>query len=650
MSSNSGHSYEFGPFRLDATERLLWRGNELVSLPPKALDLLWVLIQNDGRVLTKEDLLNRVWPDTHVEEANLSHNIYKLREALGEGNDGEKYIQTLPRRGYRFVARVTEVTDQNTDLIIEEHSRAHIAIEEDDTPDNVIETDAAPATLLLETDRFSSFGPRLLIFIAMVLLAVVTGSIYLWRRAQTHAGLASAATMHSIAVLPFKPLVASERDESLEIGMADTLITRLSNIKQISVRPTSSIRKYTDPQQDSLAAGRELLVDSVLDGNIQKFCNQLRLTSRLVRVGDGATIWADKFDTQFTNIFAVQDAISEKVALALAAKLSGEEKKGLSQRYTDNVEAYQLYLQGRYHWSTFKNDDITSSINYYRAALEKDPNYALAYSGIAGSYTLIGIYGSIPAPEAGAKALEAARKAVELDDQLPQAHVSLGVAKMFYDWDWDGARREFERAIQLNPNTDGHAPYGYYLYANGKSEQALVELKRASELAPTWQNASEDVWWMMYVARHYDEAAEQCQRAIKLDPKEAWAYWVLGQVYAQQQKYGEAIVNLEQALKFSGPEVKPRVYASLGYALAKSRQTDRALMMIAELKRSPVPMTPFVIAEVYAGLGDNDQAFASLEQAYVQHYPFIFDLRVVPQFDGLRSDPRYAALLRRMNL
>jgi tetratricopeptide (TPR) repeat protein len=268
---------------------------------------------------------------------------------------------------------------------------------------------------------------------------------------------------------------------------------------------------------------------------------------------------------------------------------------------------------------------------------------------MAGSYTLCGIYGPLTAREAGPKALEAAEKAVALDDGLPQAHMSLGVVKMFYEWDWDGARRELERSIQLNPNTDGHAPYGYYLYATGKSEAALAELKRASELSPAWQVATEDVWWMLYAARHYDEAIEQCQRALKLDPKEAWAYWVLGQAYAQKQMYAEAIANLEQGLKISG-ELKPRLTGSLGYAYGISGQREKAFAKITELKANPVPMTPFVIAEVYAGLGDNDRAFASLEQAYEQRYPFIWDVRVVPQFDRLRSDPRYAALLRRINL
>jgi DNA-binding winged helix-turn-helix (wHTH) protein/TolB-like protein/tetratricopeptide (TPR) repeat protein len=637
--------YEFGPFSLDTAEGQLWRDGEEIQLTRKSFKVLMLLVENSGHVLDKNELMEKVWPDTFVDENRLADNISTLRKLLGDDPKAPTYIRTISGRGYRFVADVRELVREDGEvMVMTEQSRAHIVIEEDDGPANGAVRPALPAQL----DRPHRGSRFLLIGGSVLVLGLIIGVIYLWRAHEPRT--VSGTQLHSVAVLPFKPLVASERDESLEIGMADTLITRLSNINQLTVRPTSSIRKFADPQQDSLAAGRELRVDSVLDGNIQKVGDQLRLTARLVRVSDGSTIWADKFDTQFTNILSVQDDISEKVARALAPKLSGEEKQGLSKRYTDNVEAYQLYLQGRYHWSTLRNDDITSSINYYRAALEKDPNYALAYSGMADSYTLIGIYGTLPAREAGSKALEAARKAVELDDQLAQAHIALGVAKMFYDWDWDGARRELERGIQLNPNTDGHTPYGYYLYANGRSEQALAELKRASELAPTWKSASEDVWWMLYAARQYDEAAEQCQRAIKLDPKEAWAYSVLGQTYAQKQMYPEAIENFELGLKTAGEELRPRLYGSLGYAFAKSGQQEKALAMIKKLKGSPVPMTPFVIAEVYAGFGDNDQAFAWLDQAYMQHYPFLFDVRVVPQFDPLRSDPRYAALLRRMNL
>jgi len=648
MSELNNHVYEFGPFRLDASDHLVFRGDELVSLPPKAVELLAVLVANGGRVLSKEELLNRVWPETHVEEANLSHQIYKLREALGDDGSGEKYIQTLPRRGYRFVAKVT-VQDPVADLIFEEHSRAQIVVEVDDEPEKIPETQIARAeerlTLPAHVQRLAS--PKQLLFIggSVVLIGLVVGFIYFSRARETHA--VSGAPLRSIAVLPFKPLVANDRDESLEMGMAETLITRLSNLHQITVRPTSSVRKYKDLEQDSVAAGRALNVDSVLDGNIQKAGNRLRVTARLVRVADGATIWTDKFDTEITGLFAVQDSIAEKVVGALALRLTGEQQKGLSKRYTDNVEAYQLYLQGRYHWSTFKNDDLLSSINFYRAALEKDPNYALAYTGLAVSYSTIGVYGPLPVREAQPKALEAAQKAVELDDQLAEAHVALGVVKLFA-WDWEGAHREFERGIQLNPSTTGRTPYGYYLYTMGRWDEAIRELKYTTDLNPGWQLASCDLWWALYASRRYDETAEQVQQAIRLDPNDGCARWILGQTQLQKRMYKEAIATLQAAHEIDGKDLK--VLADLGYAYAITGDKNGALRVVAELKRSPASIALYLIAEIYAGLGDKNQAFAWLDKAYEERFPFLCDFKVTPQFDDLRSDPRYAQLAQRMNL
>jgi len=333
---------------------------------------------------------------------------------------------------------------------------------------------------------------------------------------------------------------------------------------------------------------------------------------------------------------------------ALALPLTGKQQQGLSKRYTDSVEAYQLYLQGRYHWSSFKPDDMVSSINFYRAALEKDPNYALAYTGMAVSYITIGIYGPLSARVAGPMARDAARKAVDLDDELAEAHVALGVVKLLYEWDWEGARRELKRGIQLDPNTIGHTPYGYYLYTMGQWDEAIAELERTSALSPGWRTANSDVWWALYAARRYDEAAKRCQQAITLDPNDSGAYLVLGQVQVQQRMYKEAIATLQQAVKIDGSDLK--IQAELGYAYAMSGDRKKALSIITELKRSSVSLATYLIAEIYVGLGDKDQAFIWLAKAFEDRFAFLSDVRITPQFDSVRSDSRYAALVRGMNL
>jgi TolB-like protein/DNA-binding winged helix-turn-helix (wHTH) protein/Flp pilus assembly protein TadD len=646
MSNNSSHFYEFGPFRLDAAQLLLWRGEDLISLEPKALELLLVLLESGSGLVTKDQLMERLWPNTHVEEANITHNVYKVRQALGETENGENYITTIPRRGYRFVARVTEVRDEEPALVITETTRAHIVVEEDQEPEKVIDTSRTAKPLSLPSQPSKAIASRLwFIGGAVIVLGLVIGLIYATRARQPHT--TTTAELHSVAVLPFRPLVAGQRDESLEIGMADTLITRLSNLNQITVRPTSSVRKYTDPQQDAQVAGRELLVDSVLDGNIQKVGDQLRLTARLVRVSDGSTIWAGKFDTQFLNIFAVQDDISEKVAAALSPKLSGEERHGLSRRYTDNLEAYQLYLQGQYHWATFRPPDLLVSVNYYNEALKKDPNYALAYAGLAKSYMVMGIYGPLSSLEAGPKAREAALKALQLDPNLVDAHTAYGGNKIFYEWDWEGARNELQRAQEINTNdVDAHSLYAYYLAAMGKPDDAISEQKRAKELAPQWHIPNNEVLLGLFEAQRYNDAINQSREVLKLEPDNYFAHTIIGQCLTQLGKYDEARLEFDRA----APASHPRALSQLGYLHALTGNKVEALKIVEQLQAKPFSYTPIHVAQIYAGLKNKDEAFAWLNKAYEQRCPFLWRIKVTPQFDELRSDRRYAEIFRRMNL
>src|SRR5258706_2703572 len=363
MSQPIKHLYEFGPFRLDATERLLLRAEEVVPLTPKVFDLLLALVENGGHVLSKDELLQRVWPDSFVEEANLSRNIFTLRKALGEDTDEQRYIETVPRRGYRFVASVMSWPKESDDLVVAERARSRIMIEQE-------EETGRTETIVVSRRRLGAL--TLAACVAVSGLGLVA---YWWLAGRTRLEAARLGK-GSISVLPFKPLVAESRDEALEMGMAETLITSLSNLREMSVRPTSAVRQYTELQQDAVAAGRELQVESVLDASIQKSGDRLRVVARLVRIKDGATLWSDKFDEKFTDIFAIQDRLSERMTAALAVRLTGEERKLLAKRYTENSEAYQLYLKGRYFWSKFTNEGLKKSIGFFEQAIEKDPGYA----------------------------------------------------------------------------------------------------------------------------------------------------------------------------------------------------------------------------------------------------------------------------------
>jgi DNA-binding winged helix-turn-helix (wHTH) protein/TolB-like protein/tetratricopeptide (TPR) repeat protein len=655
MSTNPRHFYDFGPFRVDESERLLLRGEEIVPLTPKAFEMLLVLVECSGHVLTKEELMKRVWPDSFVEEANLSHNIYKLREALGEGSNGEKYIETVPRRGYRFVAKVTNVDDSGFELLVEEHSRARILVEEDDSTYNAMVSEVIPGERgrqLLEganLRRVRLSKPILMIAVAIILTGLIATSLYLRKGRQSDSARAG-TELHSIAVLPFKPLVKNEGDESLEMGMADTLISRLSNIKNLTVRPFSAVRKYTRLEDEVVQAGRDLKVDAVLDGSIQKSGDRVRVSVRLVQIEGGLVVWTEQFDERLTDIFAVQDSISVRVGNQLAPKLSGEEKVGLAKPATTNAGAYLSYLKGRYFFSKFDPANHQRAAQYFNEAIAKDPNYALAYAGLADTYGSSAVNNWLPSKEAYPKAKANAKKALEIDGTLAEAHTTSGAITMFYDLDWVTAEREYKRALELNPNyPQTYEVYSYFLSSIGRLNEGIEIAKRGLQVDPLSLPLSDDTAGAYYWARRYDEAIAQCQRSIELDPNRVPAYIYLGQSYEFQGRYDEALAAYQKAIELS--ERTSNILGLLGHAYAVSGRRGEALKILDELKEMSAHgyVSPYDLAMLYTGLGDKDNAINQLSRAYEERAGWIITLKVEPMFDPLRSDPRFSDLQSKMN-
>ena len=653
---SSKQVYEFGPFRLDTAEGQLWRDGEEIQLTQKSFKILMLLVENGGHVLDKNELMEKVWPDAFVEENRLADSISTLRKLLSDDPKAPTYIRTVSGRGYRFVADVREGRAETTAVV--DHTTTRIVIEEElETPADELQAKlrnfhkqaVAPALLQAGTLRWRL--KPLVIAASCVLIGALSVATYFALRGRPEPPAGQTPLASSIAVLPFKPLVSTTSDPALEMGMTDALITKLTNIRAVVVRPTSSVMKYTVEGQDLRAAGSELGVDVLLDGRVQKLDDRIRLSVQLVRVSDGTPLWADKFDEKFTDIFAVQDSISERVAMALALRITGEERKGLAKRYTENVEAYQLYLKGRDHWSKFRPDDLLTSINYYNEALKKDPNYALAYSGLANSYIVISIYGPLPAAEAMPKAQAAIQKALALDDNLADAHVSRGAIKIFYERDWPGAEAALKRAMELNPNhVDAPELYGYYLQAMGRVDEAVTEFKRSADRAPQWSVPENDLLQSYFEARRYDEAVKRCLETIKLEPNHARANQVLGLALTEKKQFGEAIAALQRAIGASGDNERSKALSQLGYTYAVSGRSREALKVIDQLKVTPNPWLSIHIAKIYAGLGDKPQAFVWLEKSAAERFAFLYEIVFLPQFDSLRPDPRYAALVRNMNL
>lgn len=450
-------------------------------------------------------------------------------------------------------------------------------------------------------------------------------------------------------MLPFKPLLARDRDEAMELGMADTLISRLSNVRGLNLRPISAVRRYAGLEQDAVAIGREQQVDAVLDGQIQKADGRIRVTARMVRVADGALLWSSQFDEKLTDIFAVQDSISERVTGALAVKLSPVEKERLAKSYTENTEAYELYLKGRYHLNRLTDDGIMKSLESFQQALEKEPNFALAHAGMAESYTALGGFNVLRPKEVYPKARAAAVTALKLDNMLAQAHTALALVQLAYDWDWSGAEKEFKRAIETNPgDSDAHYQYSYCLTFVGKFDEALAEARRSQELDPVSLVKITGVAQVLVLARRYDEAIAQCQKALELEPNLGFAHWLLGLAYLYKGTYEPAIRALQKSIPLSGDS--PDEPASLGLAYAYSGKRSEALKILDELKRLAKRryIAPSAIATLYAALGEKDQAFALLEKDYDERDNMMALLKVEPSFDNLRSDQRFTDLMSRV--
>lgn len=584
MPQSEKRFYEFGSYRLDIKTRVLLRESEIVPLTPKALDTLLVLVERHGELVERKELVKAVWPDVYVEESNLNSHIFMLRKALS--GDGEDYITTVPRRGYRFVASVREIV-----IGSERREKSE-----------------------------ASFRP-------------------------------SSPEIKSLAVLPFNAFCAEGCEVHLGLGLADALITRLSNLRRMIVRPTSAVSKYRGLEQDPLSAGRELDVELVLGGSIQQKDERIRVTVQLVSVADGRPLWAEKFDENFTDIFSVEDAISSRVAEALTFQLADDERKLLTKHHTNDTEAYQLYLQGYYYWNQRTAEGLKKSIDYFNRAIARDPNYALAYAGLAESYALLGcVHGALSPRESMPQAKAAALKAIELDDQLVEGHTALGLVRVLYDWNWSGAEAEYLRALDLNPtHVTARHWYGLYLAWLGRLEEAIIELQRSQQLDPFSPIISANIGWAYYAARRYDEAIRQCREAIAMAPNFYRSYLYLGSIYAEVGDFDAALAKLKRVTELTGcgPEV-----TNIGYVYAQAGRIDEARSVIAELqwRAAQSYVSPYPIALVHAGLGEADQAFFWLERAREDRTHWLVFLKAEPKLDNIRNDQRFRELLRQVGL
>ena len=630
MSRENKEIYEFGAFRLNVAERLLLRNGERVALSEKAFETLCSLVRRGNHLVRKDELLSEVWPDAIVEENNLDKNISLLRQVLGERTGEGKFIETVRGHGFRFVPEVRQLGGDD------EKDREDESVAE---PAATTTTSELGAPALTPKTLITNFRFLLVAIGALLILGIVTG-MYLRRRASPD------KKPTTIAVLPFKSLVPEQRDDALQLGMADALISKLNEADEITVRPLNAVRKYESPDQDSIMAGRQLDVEAVLDGSLQKSDDRIRVSARLLRVSDGKQLWSAQLDEKFTDIFRVQDSISDRVANVLKIRLTNKQKR----HYTDNVEAYQFYMKGRFHALRLTRPDTDKAVVEFQQAIQLDHNYALPYLGLAKAYLPMALSSGLPSWETVPRAKEATLRALEIDPGISEGYTLLGLISFWYDWDWQAAEKYYQRALDLDPKSaEAHYAYAHLLSNSGRYERALAEIKLARELDPLVLGTHAQEGQILLFAKDYDAALDRLRKAIDLDPNFWLSHLFLSRVCSEKGMHSEAVAEAKRAAELSG---NSQSHAYRAYALAKWGKFSEAREVLNELlklsKSTYVP--PYNIALAYNAVGDREKALDHLEKGFSERDVRMVFLKVEPQWDSLRAEPRFIELIKRMRI
>jgi DNA-binding winged helix-turn-helix (wHTH) protein/TolB-like protein/Tfp pilus assembly protein PilF len=622
MSQQESHSYEFGRFRLKTAERVLLREGELVPLTPKVFDILVTLVEHGGQVVAKDDLMKRVWPNTFVEEGNLTQNISLLRKALGESPGGVQFIETVPRRGYRFVADTSQSWD-------------------DKVGQSAPEPDPAPVVSIPNTTSQPAGSKRtpLYALAAGVLVLGLVGLVYF----TTGSGKTGEPTpIQSIAVLPFAQESSDPDAEYINDKIAESLINSLSKLPQLRVVPRSVVAGYKGREIDPRKVGQELNVRAVVTGRLRRHGDIISIQADLIDLENVAQLWGQHYDHKLSDVLLVQDDISRDIFENLRLKLNVEEKKQL--------EAYRLYLKGRNAWNKRTGDALQQAIEFFNQAIAIDPNYGAAYAGLADCYNMLVVYGRLQPKEGFPKAKEAATRALEIDEGSAEAHTSMAFIKFRWDWDRAATEREFQEAIKLKPAyAPAHQWYSSYLVAVERFDEAIAEAKRTEEIEPFSFVASSHLGWIYYLSGQNDKAIEQCKKILELDPNSFPARRYLGLAYEAKGMYPEAIAEFQTGVKLSG---SPLMLALLGHAYAVSGKTAEAKQVLTDLQQLQDQryVSPYTVAAIHAGLGDQVQAFKWLETAVEERDIWLMNLKVDPVFAKLRTQRQFTDILARIRL
>jgi TolB-like protein/DNA-binding winged helix-turn-helix (wHTH) protein len=643
-----GRILRFSVFEVDLAACELRKHGLRIKLAEQPFQVLALLLEKPGEVVTREELHSRLWQaDTFVDfDHGLNNAVMRVREALGDSSETPRYVETVPRRGYRFIAPVEGAAFLAPATAESAHeSRIVPPVASQPSEAAVLEASSAPART---QPRPSAIRFAILATAFLVVVGLLVAGVFRYTRGSA----TNDRTRKSLIVLPIENLSGDKEQEYFADGMTDDLIANLAKIRSLRVIPRSTAMAYKGTRKPLSQIANELNVDAVFEGTVLRVGNGVRITAELVQVSTDRHLWAETYESQMGDILALQNRVSSAIVNEIRINLTPEDQERLAKTPAVAPEAYENYLKGRYYWNKRSDENLTRAIGYFEQATRQDPQYALAYAGLADCYAIISaeIFGTMPAAEAAPKAKAAARRALEIDPTLAEAETSLATVKFNYDWDWNGAAAGFAKSIEDNPSyATAYQRYSLYLMATGRAEDSVAQINKARELDPLSISINFSLGWRFYMARQYDRAIQQLRNTLEMDPSYELPHLVLGMSYAMKGDFGSAIPELRKAVELS--HGTPLMISALANAYAQSGNKAESERLLADLSQESRThyVSPYYFALVYVGLGESDKAIDQLEKAFADRSNGLVFLKVEPELDSLRSDPRFLALQQRLH-
>lgn len=645
----------FGLYELDLSAGQVSKRGHRIRLQEQPFQVLALLLERRGELVSREELRKKLWnDDTFVDfDHSLNAAVMRLREALSDSSENPRFIETVPKRGYRFIAPVEGVMP----AIEAEPGVGPAASDKITAEDGSPRAPSAVSSQAVESKAIATGRRSLLKQRILYAVLALTSSALIFLLVERQYDKVSASRyanqpIKSVVVLPLDNLTGDKDQEYFADGMTDDLIANLAQIRSLRVISRSTAMAYKGSHKPLPQIAVELKVDAVVEGTFLRVGNRVRITTELVQVATDRPIWAETYEGNISDVLGLQNQVSSAIAHEIRVKLTPEEKERFAKNPAVSPKVYESYLKGRYYWNKRSEDSLTRAIDYYDYATRNDPNYALAFAGLADCYAILGatIFGRLPSEQASPNAKAAAQRALQLDPSSAEAETALATAKFNYDWDWAGAEDGFRRAIALNPSyATGYQRYSLYLSAMGRSRDSLDQIDRARELDPLSISINFSVGWRYYMARQYDRAIEQLNSTLEMDPNYDVPYLILGQAYEQQGDYANAIAQLRKGAVIT--HYTPRLTAALAHAYARAGDKGAAEKLLEQMQAVARKqyVSPYYFALIFEGLRRNEEALNALEKAYQDHSNGMVFLKVEPQLDALRNSPRFIALQNKMN-